>query len=121
MPPEKAKAFISTLLTQHYDIENIDENSGLGYSISSNESHYLSFPTFMFTNLGRTPEEELLKLDFVRSVVETVPGRAMFRTAEGSYGIGPAIVEFGDHVSVLLGCNTPIIPRPSWQQMIVIV
>ncbi|PMD45594.1 hypothetical protein L207DRAFT_382181, partial [Hyaloscypha variabilis F] len=40
-------------------------------------------------------------------------GRSLFMTATGYLGLGPQEIQPGDTVCVLLGCNTPMILRPS--------
>ena len=110
--PEKSRAFVSTLLTREYTVEDVDGDSTIVNGMNSD-----SFTVFTFTDLDRTSEKDLLELRFVKSVRQTLPGRALFRTSEGFYRLGPAAMGLGDHICVLLRCNTPMILRLSWHQL----
>lgn len=40
-------------------------------------------------------------------------GRLFFRAPNGDFGLVPAATRVGDHISVLVGCETPIVLRPN--------
>ena len=71
------------------------------------------FRELMAMNLeGVVILEKLIQLEFVEAVATTLLGQALFKTADGYIGVGPAGMEIGDHIGVLLGCAKPLILRP---------
>jgi len=50
---------------------------------------------------------------YLDSFIQYSYGRAFFRTQEGYIGLAPRAIRAGDHVTVFLGCASPIILRPS--------
>ena len=50
---------------------------------------------------------------------EYVIGRSLFRMKEGYIGLAPEVAQVGDQVCVILGCDAPLILRPTlnkeWQ------
>ncbi|KAJ0116171.1 nkyrin and het domain protein [Diaporthe amygdali] len=62
-------------------------------------------------------EEEL---DFLRPF-EHMPGKQIFKTADGQLGVAKAGAQLGDQICVLIGCDAPLVLRPTLQGKFLVI
>lgn len=89
---------------------------------------YASLPNFQNVKeafLGLLASQESLSSTpsilstYLRYAHEYVIGRSLFRMKEGYIGLAPEVAQVGDQVYIILGCDAPLILRPTmnneWQ------
>jgi hypothetical protein len=74
---------------------------------------YPYFTVTLSLSKGSGRDEKALLSQFAGSVRKYLEGRSFFLTEEGLFGVCSQFSRCGDRVAVLLGCNNPLILRPT--------
>jgi hypothetical protein len=107
---EAFKAFTRAVSSNHF-VERLSPPAD--YLPSAKQSEKILSGILMSganNDLGGSPHDLELVLRIIRRVCK---GRSFYMTKEMVPGLGPLGTRPGDHVTVLLGCNEPMILRPT--------
>ena len=74
----------------------------------SRKNIYRIINTKQYIALDNSPEDKL----YIAQVRSSIRGRSFFTTDDGYVGLAPTATKLGDQVSVLLGCQSPLVLRP---------
>jgi hypothetical protein len=88
--------------------ESLAEDARKKYSIATRNAYHLTVTAGVFDSYPDGPDEK----NYLVIRGEICEGRNFFVTKRGVFGLGPAEVQPGDEVCVLLGSPVPMILRP---------